>query len=349
MTTATAISLTGTGKTFPDGTQALAPLDLKIEGGETLVLLGPSGCGKTTLLRLIAGLESPDPGGRIVFNDADVTPLPIEKRNVGMVFQSYALFPNMNVRDNVAYGLRVRGIQDAERDARTNEMLDMMQITSLGDRAINQLSGGQRQRVALARAIAVRPQVLLLDEPLTALDALLRERLRVDIDALLRSLGTTAIYVTHDQAEAMALGDRIAVMDHGKIEQIGTARDIYFNPQSPFVADFIGTINRLPARVVDGALHILDVTVATGTDFSTTTDEVLFRPEEIEIVDPSDAHFIGTVETAFFLGDRNRIIVRGVGPALLTVEAAPRHEIQVGQEFAFRLNADALMASTGRA
>lgn len=349
MTEATAISLTQAGKTFPDGTRALDPLDLRIDGGETLVLLGPSGCGKTTLLRLIAGLESPDSGGRILFNDVDVTPLPIEKRNVGMVFQSYALFPNMSVRENVSYGLRVRKTPAKERESRTDEMLEMMQIAQLGERTINQLSGGQRQRVALARAIAVRPQVLLLDEPLTALDALLRERLRVDIDALLRSLGTTAVYVTHDQSEAMALGDRIAVMDHGKVEQIGTARDIYFKPQSPFVADFIGTMNRLPARIEDGFLWVLGKKIMSAAGLRDDTDEVLFRPEEIEMANASEAHFVGTVETAFFLGDRNRIVLREVGPDLLTVDMAPRHEISVGQELAFRLKPDALMPSTGGA
>ena len=340
---ATAISLTQTGKTFTDGTKALVPLDLQVAGGETLVLLGPSGCGKTTLLRLIAGLERPDVGACIRFNDEDVTALPIEKRNVGMVFQSYALFPNMTVRENVAYGLRVRRIDEADIQRRTDEMLEMMHIAELGQRDITQLSGGQRQRVALARAIAVRPRVLLLDEPLTALDALLRERLRVEIDSLLRRLNTTAIYVTHDQAEAMALGDRIVVMNRGRVEQIGSPRDIYFKPASGFVADFIGTINRLPAEIRDGVLHVMDVPIPGVQSLPAGTREVLFRPEEIEIVGAATAHFVGTVESAFFLRDRTRLVLSGVGAEPVTIEAGPRLDISVGGTVAFQLRPDALM------
>ena len=198
--TGVAIALRDCAKTFPDATRAVGPIDLDVAAGETLVLLGPSGCGKTTLLRIIAGLESPDSGGRVLFDGADVTALPIERRNIGMVFQSYALFPNMNVIDNVAYGLRVRGIGRLERRRQAGDVLAMMRIDELAVRRIDQLSGGQRQRVALARALAVRPRALLLDEPLTALDALLRDTLRSEIDALLRSLKITAVYVTHDQA-----------------------------------------------------------------------------------------------------------------------------------------------------
>src|SRR5579864_337971 len=212
---AASVRLAHCAKTFPDGTRALSPLDLDIATGETLVFLGPSGCGKTTLLRIIAGLAEPDAGGGVWFGADDVTTLPIERRNVGMVFQSYALFPNMTVAENIAYGLRVRRVDARERRRQASRLLDMMHLTGLDDRRVDQLSGGQRQRVALARALAVRPRVLLLDEPLTALDAKLRESLRVDIDQLLRSLGVTTVYVTHDQGEAMALGDRVAVMSQG--------------------------------------------------------------------------------------------------------------------------------------
>ena len=252
--TGTSLRLVACSKTFADGTRALEPFDLTVESGETVVILGPSGCGKTTLLRIIAGLESPDPGGKVFFGGDDVTAVPIEKRNVGMVFQSYALFPNMTVAENIAYGLKVRGVDEARRTRRVSEMLDMMKIGELRNRRIDQLSGGQKQRVALARAIAVRPKVLLLDEPLTALDAKLRDLLRVEIDGLLRSLGITAIYVTHDQAEAMALGDRIVVMNIARVAQIGAPRDIYFAPRTRFVAEFIGTINRLKGRVQDDRL-----------------------------------------------------------------------------------------------
>ena len=205
------------GKTFADGTRALEPATLNIARGETLVLLGPSGCGKTTMLRIIAGLELPDAGGRVLFDGNDMTSVPIERRNVGMVFQSYALFPNMSVADNIGYGLKIRGVPKQERASRVAELVSLTNITGLENRRIDQLSGGQRQRVALARAVAIRPGILLLDEPLTALDAALRDRLRGELNRLLRALGITTIYVTHDQSEAMELGDRIVVMQKARL------------------------------------------------------------------------------------------------------------------------------------
>ena len=240
------------GKTFADGTRALEPATLDIARGETLVLLGPSGCGKTTMLRIIAGLERPDPGGRLSFDGKDVTSMPIEQRNVGMVFQSYALFPNMSVADNIGYGLKIRGMAKPERAVRVAELVKLTNISGLEHRRIDQLSGGQRQRVALARAVAIRPGILLLDEPLTALDAALRDRLRGELDRLLRTLGITTIYVTHDQSEAMALGDRIVVMQKGAMAQIGTPREIYFTPRNRFVAEFIGAANIVEAPVENG-------------------------------------------------------------------------------------------------
>jgi putative spermidine/putrescine transport system ATP-binding protein len=300
------IRLQSVAKTFADGTRALKRLDLEIAEGETLVLLGPSGCGKTTLLRIIAGLETPDEPGRVHFGGEDVTPLPIERRNVGMVFQSYALFPNMSVAQNVGYGLRIRG---ELTQAKIDELLALVQLEGLGARRVDQLSGGQRQRVALARALAVRPRALLLDEPLTALDAKLREQLRTDIDRLLRSLAITAVYVTHDQSEAMALGDRIAVMQAGEIVQIGTPRDIYYRPRTAFVADFIGTMNRLRLN---------------GT-------EALFRPEDTRLVPAAEAQFSGTIASAFFLGDHTRLMVDCGGAQLVTVETAERREFKAGE------------------
>jgi putative spermidine/putrescine transport system ATP-binding protein len=316
----TSVLIDTCGKTFADGTQALEPLNLKISGGETVVLLGPSGCGKTTLLRMIAGLESPDAGGSIRFNDQDVTALPIEKRHVGMVFQSYALFPNMTVSQNIAYGLKVRKVAGTEITKRVSEMLEMMQISDLADRRIDQLSGGQRQRVALARAIAARPKILLLDEPLTALDAQLRDRLRMEIDTLLRQLNITAIYVTHDQAEAMALGDRIVVMSKGKIAQIGTPREIYHQPANSFVADFIGTINKLPG------------------------DDVYCRPEDVALVPVDQADYIGQVKSSFFLGDRTRLILDGVGPNEFIVEAALRTPFANGQSVGIKIQSDNIIS-----
>ena len=281
-----AISLRACGKTWAGGARGLLPIDMDITAGETLVLLGPSGCGKTTLLRLIAGLEMPDAGGQVLFDGKDVTRLPIERRNVGMVFQSYALFPNMDVTGNIGYGLRVRGTPKNEVQKRVAEMLEMMQLTEFRNRSIDALSGGQRQRVALARAIAPRPQVLLLDEPLSALDARLRDQLRQEIDTLLRVLGITAIYVTHDQSEAMALGDRICVMEAGRIAQIGSGRDLYHHPASTFVADFIGDANR----------------------YVTQTGEVILRPEELSLRPNPNGAFMITRVT--FLGPVLRIMVR---------------------------------------
>jgi len=313
------IKLANVAKTFADGTRALKPLDLQIAEGETLVLLGPSGCGKTTLLRIIAGLETPDAGGRVYFGGEDVTPLPIERRNVGMVFQSYALFPNMSVAQNVGYGLRIRG---ELTQAKLDELLALVQLEGLGSRRVDQLSGGQRQRVALARALAVRPRALLLDEPLTALDAKLREQLRIDIDRLLRSLAITAVYVTHDQAEAMALGDRIAVMQAGEIMQIGTPREIYYRPRTAFVADFIGTMNRLRLN---------------GT-------ESLFRPEDTRLVPQYDAQFSGTIASAFFLGDHTRLMVDCGGSQLVTVETTERREFKLGERVHLAVDATALLS-----
>lgn len=344
--TGVSITLSNCGKTFADGTVALRPLDLQVAGGETVVLLGPSGCGKTTMLRLIAGLEAPDAGGRVFFGGEDVTDRPIERRNVGMVFQSYALFPNMNVEQNVAYGLRVRRVEATERTRRVAEMLEMMHIQELRHRHIDQLSGGQRQRVALARAIAVRPTVLLLDEPLTALDALLRERLRVEIDALLRRLGITAIYVTHDQAEAMALGDRIAVMAQGCIEQIGTPRDIYFRPTTPFVADFIGTINRLRGTVRNCVLETQGGRVPWGGS-SAGTMELLFRPESARIAQESEAQLRGKLISVLFMGDRTRLVIEGIGDAQVIVDTSEHRLFRPGEEIGITLVPEGLFTLAG--
>ena len=308
---AVALRIEGCGKTFADGTRALEPVNLDIARGETVVLLGPSGCGKTTLLRMIAGLEMPDAGGKVLFNDADVTYVPIERRNIGMVFQSYALFPNMNVADNIGYGLKVRGVGDTERKARIAELIALTGIEGLEHRRIDQLSGGQRQRVALARAVAARPGVLLLDEPLTALDAALRDRLRGELNRLLRTLGITAIYVTHDQSEAMALGDRIVVMRKGAIAQIGTPRDIYFAPANRFVAEFVGAANIIEAQCRAGTLTLPggELKIADGTTDGTVL--AMIRPEWINIVTAASAALHGRIDSVSFVGDRQRASISG--------------------------------------
>ena len=247
-----------------------------------------------------------------------------------MVFQSYALFPNMNVKENIGYGLKVRKLDKDQIDKRVSEMLEMMHITDLSIRNIDQLSGGQRQRVALARAIAVRPRVLLLDEPLTALDAILRDRLRVEIDILLRSLGITAIYVTHDQSEAMALGDRIVVMSNGQISQVGTPRNIYFKPANEFVADFIGTVNRI---------HVKNL-----KNFSSfEEEELLFRPDDIDIVEKKNCHFSGTIKAQFFLGEKTRLIVSLDSKEEISVEGKFKGEYEIGSEIFLKINTDALI------
>ncbi|MFG1282458.1 ABC transporter ATP-binding protein [Xanthobacter autotrophicus] len=323
-----AITVASCGKTFADGTRALSPLDLDVRAGETLVLLGPSGCGKTTLLRLIAGLEAPDAGGHIRFDGADVTALPIEKRNVGMVFQSYALFPNMSVIDNVAYGLRVRGMAQAARRAQAAGVLEMMRIGALAQRRIDQLSGGQRQRVALARALAVEPRVILLDEPLTALDAALREHLRGEIDALLKRLAITAIYVTHDQAEALALGDRIVVMRNGAIAQVGTPRDVYFRPADDFVADFVGVTNRLAGTLKNGRFETAAGVVPLPQDLVPPAApsgpgvvRLLFRPEAARLASPADTPLVFEVVQVEFQGARQKVTLKDPAGARILVEA----------------------------
>jgi putative spermidine/putrescine transport system ATP-binding protein len=316
-----AVHIENCGKTFADGTQALAPASLDIVSGETLVLLGPSGCGKTTMLRIIAGLEQPDAGGRVLFDANDMTAVPIEQRNVGMVFQSYALFPNMSVSDNIGYGLKIRGVDAKARAARIKEMVALTNIGGLEDRRIDQLSGGQRQRVALARAVAIRPRVLLLDEPLTALDASLRDRLRSELNRLLRSLGITTIYVTHDQAEAMELGDRIVVMRKGAVAQIGTPRDIYFKPESRFVAEFVGAANIVEGPVSGGRLALPGGSLALNDAPDTAAAVAMIRPETIRIVGQGDASLSGTVDSVSFIGDRLRLVVTGASDRPLVVDA----------------------------
>jgi putative spermidine/putrescine transport system ATP-binding protein len=319
------------GKTFADGTRALEPATLDIARGETLVLLGPSGCGKTTMLRIIAGLELPDAGGRVLFDGNDMTSVPIERRNVGMVFQSYALFPNMTVADNIGYGLKIRGVGKEERAARIAELVALTNITGLENRRISQLSGGQRQCVALARAVAIRPGILLLDEPLTALDAALRDRLRGELNRLLRALGITTIYVTHDQAEAMELGDRIVVMQKGVIAQIGTPREIYFAPNSRFVAEFIGAANIIESPLENGHLVLAGGRQPIDGNASLPSAIAMIRPETIGIVEAGDAPLSGVVDSISFIGDRQRMVLSGVSSRLLTVDAPNTITTRVGE------------------
>jgi putative spermidine/putrescine transport system ATP-binding protein len=292
--------------------------DLAVKRGEFVSFLGPSGCGKTTTLRMVAGFEAPT-AGTIRIDDKDVTRLHPHQRNVGMVFQSYALFPNMTVAENVAFGLKVAKRPVEEIRGRVEEMLRLIKLPSLAARYPYQLSGGQQQRVALARALAVKPQVLLLDEPLSALDAKIRVSLRSEIRGLQRELGITTIYVTHDQEEALSMSDRIVVMNEGRVEQIGTPFEIYNFPRTRFVASFVGTLSILNARVADAvrgriAIDDQEITAARGIADAQTGDvrSVALRPEAILLQDADGDRnqMHGTVDEVSFLGAVVRIRVR---------------------------------------
>jgi putative spermidine/putrescine transport system ATP-binding protein len=297
---------------------ALHHFDIGIERGEFITFLGPSGCGKTTVLRMIAGFEPPT-RGVIRLGGRDVTHLRTRQRNVGMVFQSYALFPNMTVADNIGFGLRVAHRPQEEIRKRVAEMLDLIKLPQLGERYPWQLSGGQQQRVALARALAGKPQVLLLDEPLSALDAKIRISLRQDIRALQRELGITSIFVTHDQEEALSISDRIVVMNEGRVEQIGTASEIYNYPRTRFVASFVGTLNILSGQVIDPASGRMAV---DGQELVTSQPLpagdagrqrlLALRPEAIVLESPAAGRnsLAATVEDVNFLGAIVRIRAR---------------------------------------
>ncbi len=301
------LTLRNIAKTFPGGARALMPTDLDISEGEIVSLLGPSGCGKTTLLRIIAGLETADPGAQIRFKGEDMGALPVERRKVGMVFQSYALFPNMSVRSNIGYGLKMQSLPRDQIDARVDEVIALCRLEPYAGRAITALSGGQRQRVALARAFAPRPRLLLLDEPLSALDAALRGALRDELAALLRQFGITAIFVTHDQDEAMAIADRVAVMSQGRVAQIGTPEALYRAPENAFVARFVGNALPLGGLIEDGRLH-LPGGVLTLAGHS-NGKAAFVRAEDVKIV--ADGPLAATVETVTFLGTHYRIGLRG--------------------------------------
>jgi putative spermidine/putrescine transport system ATP-binding protein len=285
--TAAAIRLESVTKTFDGHIVAVDDVTLDVEAGEFFALLGPSGCGKTTSLRMIAGFEMPD-SGRVHVGGRDITDLPVHKREMGMVFQSYALFPHRTVAENVAFGLRMRDVSRPDIERRVKAALALVALTGLEERKPAQLSGGQQQRVALARALVVEPPVLLCDEPLGALDRKLRQQMQFELKELQRRLGVTLVFVTHDQEEALAMSDRIAVMNHGRVEQVGAPTGIYERPRTRFVADFIGEINLLDDGPRPRAL----------------------RPDKIRLVPAAGARLAGVVETANFLGGATLYRVR---------------------------------------
>lgn len=310
------VKLDNITKSFEDG-EILKPINLDVYEGEFLTFLGPSGCGKTTILRIIAGFETPT-SGKVLLDGQDVTELPPYKRNVNTVFQNYALFPHMNIFDNVAFGLVEKKTDKKVIAEKVNQMLEMVQLGKMGSRKPSQLSGGQKQRVAIARALANDPKVLLLDEPLGALDMKLRKRMQLELKALQKSLGITFIYVTHDQEEALTMSDRIVVMNKGKFEQIGTAREIYEHPKTKFVADFIGESNIFEAGVVENKDGIVKLVMenghvqANGKDF--IKDEIVYicvRPENVHISTAPAENFTlkGYVTDQIFVGNAVKTVV----------------------------------------
>jgi putative spermidine/putrescine transport system ATP-binding protein len=294
------------------GVTALDGLSLTMAPGELVALLGPSGCGKTTALRLVAGLEEAN-GGRVVIGGQDVTNVPANKREIGMVFQAYSLFPHMTAMQNVAFGMQLHEVGTEERRKRAGEMLELVGLSAHANKYAHQLSGGQQQRVALARALAIEPKVLLLDEPLSALDAKVRSRLRDEIRRVQLEVGTTTLFVTHDQEEALAIADRVGVMNAGRLEQLGPPTTIYSRPATPFVAEFVGLTNRLPGVVKGGEVEVRGTRLPlVRPDSSDGPAIALVRPEAVSVVaggEISQGPLTGSVISTVFLGATSRVSV----------------------------------------
>jgi putative spermidine/putrescine transport system ATP-binding protein len=315
------VTLQSVGKTFGDHV-AVRDFSVEIANGEFLVLLGPSGCGKTTTLRMIAGFVEPS-AGRVLFGDRDVTDLPPYRRNTGLVFQGYALFPHLTVFENVAFGLRMRKLDKVAVARRAHEALRLVRLDALAERMPRQLSGGQQQRVALARALAIEPDILLLDEPLSNLDAKLREQVRIEIRQLQRRLGVTTVMVTHDQEEALSVADRLVVMNNGEVQQIGTQRELYNHPRSRFVANFIGRINCFTGAAAGPQCFRtesgLEITVRKAAQDGCV---LTVRPERIRLAnkDETTNTFPATVEFVSYLGATTEYVVRLASGDLVAVE-----------------------------
>jgi len=316
---------------------------LDVPAGSFVCLLGPSGCGKTTLMRMIAGLETPT-AGTIRFNDETINERPVHRRDFGMVFQSLALFPHLSVGENIAYPLKIRGRPRAERDARVVELLDLVRLPGVADRSVAQLSGGQRQRVAIARALAVSPKLFLLDEPLSALDAKLREAMQVELRQLQERLGITTIVVTHDQREAMTMADTIVVMKGGRIQQMDRPIVIYRRPANAFVADFLGQTNLLTAHAADGGATIADAPVPGLTlPAGCATAEVSIRPEDVSVEREGAAPLPATVEFVRDMGSAVEVYLATAAGRIVAQRAAGRNDLMVGDTVSLALDPAAIV------
>jgi spermidine/putrescine transport system ATP-binding protein len=343
------VVLDGVSKRFAD-VQAVDDVSLTIRQGEFFSLLGPSGCGKTTTLRMIAGFERPD-AGRILIGDTDVTETPPHRRPVNTVFQSYALFPHLTVAENVGFGLRFRSLSSGEKRARVEEALELVRLGGFGRRKPHQLSGGQQQRVALARALILSPDVLLLDEPLGALDAKLRRELQIELKSIQREVGITFLYVTHDQEEALTMSDRLAVMANGRVEQLGTPREVYERPETAFVADFIGVSNMMRAQSTgDGGVEVGGVRLLAGAGQRERAGVVrlAIRPERVRI-EPGGTtgpnRIPAVIESFVYLGSTTQVFVTlqsGDRLQALVANAEEVDEYDVGAAVTAHLPADAL-------
>jgi putative spermidine/putrescine transport system ATP-binding protein len=342
------LELNGLRRVFGQFT-ALDGIEVQLGQGEFLSLLGPSGCGKTTALRLVAGFDRPD-AGSIMLEGKDLAGTPPNKRDMGMVFQAYSLFPNMTAEQNVEFGLKIRKRSRGERAKRVEELLDLVGLGHAAKRYPHQLSGGMQQRVALARALAIEPRVLLLDEPLSALDAKVRVQLREEIRRIQLELGITTLYVTHDQEEALSVSDHVAVMWRGRIEQMGTPAEMYHSPATPFVAEFIGTMNRLEATVMAGGI-VEHAGVQLGVDAAHGRQPgdrvlVLVRPETVELQPVENGaapgSLVGEVLSQTFLGPVTRLKIAAEGADLIAdVPASRAGSVPVGLKVAARFPADA--------
>ncbi|MFW5986246.1 MAG: ABC transporter ATP-binding protein [Halanaerobiales bacterium] len=337
-----------------DEVEVIKNISIEIRDGEFLSFLGPSGCGKTTMLRMVAGFEDPTSGDiyigkRLVSSVEQNISLSPENRNISMVFQNYAVWPHMNVFKNVGYPLKVQGLKKKAIKEKVERVLELVKMEELGERYPSQLSGGQQQRVALARALIMDPDVMLLDEPLSNLDAKLREEMRFEIKEIHKKLDLTIIYVTHDQTEAMAMSDRILLLHEGRIQQIGSPRDLYNNPSNKFAADFIGLVNFIPAEIIDRNTEgdrCRGIIEFIGTDLrmdirlpDMDVNEIIFaiRPENIKIVDPDISDLVCTIDRKVYLGNIIDYRIK-IGDAECRVEAAPEYNFSVGEKVGLKFN-----------